>query len=88
MFRFLSRIVCINFWHLLIVLGQGFAPIGEVLPPGVGYGGMEVVEEFYSGYGERPEQGMIERDGGEYLIQEFPLLSYFVRADFVDKSFF
>jgi hypothetical protein len=67
------------------VLGQGFAPIGEVLPPGAGYGGMEVVNEFYSGYGERPEQGKIEKEGGDYLNQEFPLLSYFVKADFVEE---
>ncbi|KAL3822178.1 hypothetical protein ACHAXA_008194 [Cyclostephanos tholiformis] len=65
--------------------GQGFAPIGEVLPPGAGYGGMEVVNEFYSGYGERPEQGKIEKEGGDYLNQEFPLLSYFVKADFVEE---
>jgi hypothetical protein len=81
-------IILVNLWRQFIVKGQGFSPIGEVLPPGVGYGGMEVVEEFYSGYGERPEQGMIEREGEDYLIREFPLLSYFVRADFVEDFFY
>jgi peptidyl-prolyl cis-trans isomerase A (cyclophilin A) len=66
--------------------GEGFSPIGEVLPAGDGYGGMEVVGEFYSGYGERPEQDKIEEEGEDYLMQEFPLLSYFVRAEFVDED--
>lgn len=70
---------------------QGFAPIGEVLPAsgeGEGqedrYGGMEVVDEFYSGYGELPDQSRIREEGGAYLEQEFPLLSYFVDVEFVD----
>ncbi|KAL3780904.1 hypothetical protein ACHAW5_010739 [Stephanodiscus triporus] len=66
--------------------GQGFSPIGEVLPAGEGYGGMEVVGEFYSGYGERPEQDKIEEEGEDYLMREFPLLSYFVRAEFVGED--
>lgn len=63
---------------------QGFAPIGEVLMAGHGYGGMDVVQEFYSGYGERPEQNKIKTIGEEYLIQEFPLLSYLVSAEVVN----
>jgi hypothetical protein len=47
---------------------------------------MEVVEEFYARYGERPEQEKIEEEGKDYLIREFPLLSYFVRADFVEED--
>lgn len=62
---------------------QGFSPIGEVLPAGNGYGGMEVVDEIYSKYGEDPDQGMIEEKGKDYLEKEFPLLSYFVTAVFV-----
>jgi len=65
---------------------EGFAPIGEVPPSGEGYGGMEVVNEFYSGYGEKPKQRDIRKDGAEYLMKEFPLLSYFVTAEFVDQD--
>ena len=57
--------------------------IGEVLPAREGYGGMEVVGEFYAGYGKRPEQDKMEEEGEDYLMHEFPLSSYFVRADFV-----
>lgn len=70
------------FWCLRCP-GQGFSPIGEVLPAGDGYGGMEVVDTFYAGYGERPEQDKIETEGEDYLMHEFPLLSYFVKAEFV-----
>lgn len=63
---------------------QGFSPIGEVLPAGDGFGGMEVVDEFYSGYGEDPDQGSIRTDGIEYLKEQFPLLSFIVSAEFVE----
>ena len=64
---------------------QGFTPIGEVIMAGDGYGGMDVVQEFYSGYGERPDQNKIKTIGEEYLIQEFPLLSYLVSAEVVSN---
>ena len=54
-----------------------------VLPKGDGYGGMEVVDEFYAGYGDTPNQAKIRQEGEEYLTDEFPLLSYFVNAEFV-----
>ncbi len=62
---------------------QGFSPIGEVLPAGDGYGGMDVVDEIYNKYGEEPDQGMIEEKGKDYLEEMYPLLSYFVTAVFV-----
>ncbi len=62
---------------------QGFSPIGEVLPAGDGYGGMDVVDEIYSKYGEEPDQGMIKEKGKDYLEEMYPLLSYFVTAEFV-----
>lgn len=66
---------------------QGFTPIGEVLPAADGYyGGMEVVDQFYSGYGEQPSQTRIREEGGDYLKEDFPLLSYFVKAEFVDQN--
>jgi len=62
---------------------QGFAPIGIVLPEGESYGGMEVVDQFFSGYGEAPEQYKITTEGDAYLNAEFPNLSYIVSAEFV-----
>ena len=39
---------------------------------------MEFVDAIYDGYGEKPDQGKIQRKGNEYLDKEFPLLSYIV----------
>ena len=65
---------------------QGFAPVGKILPAGNGYGGMEVVDSFYSAYGERPNQAMIRSEGGSYLQENFPNLSYFEKAEFVNQE--
>ena len=53
---------------------QGFAPFAEVLE------GMDIVDEIYDKYGERPGQGKIQKQGNEYLDKEFPLLSYIAKA--------
>ena len=48
----------------------GFAPFAEVVT------GMDVVDTLYSGYEERPEQGLIDEQGNAYLTREFPNLDY------------
>jgi peptidyl-prolyl cis-trans isomerase A (cyclophilin A) len=59
---------------------QGFAPIGKVIS------GMDVVERFYSSYGEMaprgqgPDPSQIEVQGNGYLESRFPRLDYITRA--------
>jgi peptidyl-prolyl cis-trans isomerase A (cyclophilin A) len=53
---------------------QGFSPFGEIIE------GMDIVDQIYSGYGEKPNQGKIQNRGNEYLDKEFPLLSYVSKA--------
>jgi peptidyl-prolyl cis-trans isomerase A (cyclophilin A) len=53
---------------------MGFSPFGKVVE------GMDVVQQFYSGYGEGapgghgPDQGRIRNEGKTYLDKNFPLL--------------
>lgn len=63
---------------------MGFAPFGEVTE------GMDVVDKFYSGYGEGapggsgPDQKRIETQGNPYLDVSFPKLDYIQKAEIVD----
>lgn len=61
--------------------GMGFAPFGEVIE------GMEVVDSFYSGYGDMAEQGgqgpsqqQVAREGKAYLDKNFPNLDSILSA--------
>jgi peptidyl-prolyl cis-trans isomerase A (cyclophilin A) len=53
---------------------QGFAPFGQVVE------GLDVVLRLHSGYGERPDQGMITRRGNAYLESLFPNLDVIKKA--------
>lgn len=53
---------------------MGFAPLGKVVS------GMEVVDQIYSGDGERPDQMRIKDEGNKYLERQFPNLDYIKTA--------
>ena len=53
---------------------QGFAPFGTVIE------GMEIVDKFFAGYGESPDQGRITMQGKAYLDKSFPNLDRIVTA--------
>lgn len=54
--------------------GMGFAPVGQVVE------GMDVVQKIFPGYGQTPDQGLIESQGNTYLSQAFPRLDYIKKA--------
>jgi len=53
---------------------QGFAPFGQVIE------GMDIVDKFFSGYGESPDQGRITAFGKAYLDKSFPNLDRILTA--------
>lgn len=62
---------------------QGFTPFGEVAE------GMEVVQKFYSGYGEGaprgsgPDQNAITDIGNAYLEEHFPRLDHITKTQII-----
>ncbi|CAK0888328.1 unnamed protein product [Prorocentrum cordatum] len=69
----------INLKDNLPLDGRGFSPFGEVVGDG-----MQVVDGFYSGYGEEPDQERITKLGNLYLNKQFPKLSFISRAVVTD----
>ena len=62
---------------------QGFAPFGIVVE------GMDVVEKFYTGYGDPPrgpDQGRIAAEGKAYLDKNFPQLDSIKTAKIVPPA--
>jgi peptidyl-prolyl cis-trans isomerase A (cyclophilin A) len=66
--------IFINFRDNVQLDAQGFAPFGQVIE------GMEIVDKFFSGYGEAPDQGLITSQGKAYLDRNFPNLDRIVNA--------
>jgi hypothetical protein len=62
--------------------GRGFAPIAEVIH------GMEIVDGFYSEYGEQitGEQSMIAQQGNVFLDDNFPGLTVIKRARILESA--
>lgn len=69
-----TTLVFINLADNARLDGTGFAPFGKVIE------GMDVVQKFYSGYGEGapqgngPDQGRLTNEGKDYIDKNFPKL--------------
>merc|ERR1719293_351549 len=70
-----SSQIFINFGDNSYLDGSGFAPFGEVLGDG-----MAVVDKFWAGYGEDPDQGRLSAQGNAYLDASFPKTTKFTRV--------
>ena len=66
--------IFINFSDNAALDTQGFAAFGQVIE------GMDLVDKFFSGYGESPDQGRITAFGKAYLDKSFPNLDRIVSA--------
>lgn len=72
-----STQVFVNYGDNSRLDGQRFAPFGQVTQ------GMENVDKLFKGYGESPNQGLIQSSGNAYLDANFPNLSRIVHAEIV-----
>lgn len=66
----------INFGNNARLDSMGFAPFGLVRD-------MNAVNQIHSGYGETPNQALIQSRGNEYLRAQFPNLDYIRSASIV-----
>ncbi len=64
----------INFGNNSNLDSMGFTPFAQVVE------GMDVVDSLYSGYQQKPNQGMITKEGNAYLKSKFPSLDYITTA--------
>ena len=68
----------INFGNNAFLDSQGFTPFGQVDEEGMG-----VVQSITAQYGEKPDQGRMQREGNAYLEQAFPDLDYIKSATII-----
>lgn len=66
--------IFINYSDNTSLDSQGFAPFGTVIE------GMDIVDKFFAGYGESPDQSRITAQGKAYLDKSFPNLDRIVSA--------
>lgn len=59
---------------------QGFSPIGEVVE------GMNLVDQFYSGYGGNPDQGALQSQGKAYIDRNMPKVDRILTATIVPAA--
>jgi len=69
--------IFINYSDNAALDSQGFAPFGTVIE------GMDLVDKFFAGYGEAPDQGRITAQGKAYLDRSFPNLDRILTATIV-----
>src|SRR5262249_45709682 len=69
--------IFINFADNSRLDAMNFPAFGEVVE------GMNVVDSIYKGYGERPNQGRIQKEGNAYLMHDFPDLDWIQEATIV-----
>jgi len=74
--------VFLNLKDNVFLDGMGFAPFGKVTE------GMEVIEKFYSGYGDQPTglQDQISKEGTAFLKARFPELDTITKAVIVGPA--
>ena len=71
--------IFINYSDRNVMLdGQGFAPFAEIID------GMDVVDALYTGYGETPNQGLIQKVGNAYLNKQFSRLDHIQKVSIVE----
>jgi peptidyl-prolyl cis-trans isomerase A (cyclophilin A) len=66
--------IFINYSDNTSLDSQGFAAFGTVIE------GMDIVDKFFAGYGESPDQGRITAQGKAYLDKSFPNLDRILNA--------
>lgn len=69
----------INFADNTTLDSRGFTPFGRVVE------GMDIVDQLYSGYGESPDQGLIQQRGTAYLAAAFPKLDSIAHATLLTR---